>query len=284
MDVGILLLRLTVGLTLAAHGGQKLFGWFGSGGLDRVGDGMEALGFHPGRRHALAAGVVEMTGGALLAAGFLTPLGAALAVSVMLVAAVAVHVKNGFFIMTGGYEFNLVLGVAALTMAFTGPGALSLDADKDAPPLTIKCLGARQKYMDAPADAATTAGCAEAQPKPIDTTDNANSVVLLIEYAGKRMLLTGDLESPGLELVMQQPVEPIDVLLVPHHGSSRSNPHGFAQWAKPKQVIISGSVRDHSAMVRAAYETSGAQVFHTASSGATTFYLSATECRAETFR
>jgi putative oxidoreductase len=127
MEIGILLLRVAVGLTMAAHGSQKVFGWFGGYGLDGTGKFFEALGFHPGRRHALAAGFVEIAGGLLLAIGFLTPLAAALIASVMVVAAVTVHWKNGFFITSGGYEFNLVLGVAALSLAFTGPGPLSLD-------------------------------------------------------------------------------------------------------------------------------------------------------------
>ena len=128
MDLGILLLRLTVGLTFTAHGAQKLFGSFGGYGLDGTGQFFDGLGFHPGRRHALMAGLVELGGGLLLTLGFLTPLGAALLASVMLVAAMTVHVKNGFFAAAGGYELNLVLGVAAVTVAFTGPGALSLDA------------------------------------------------------------------------------------------------------------------------------------------------------------
>ncbi len=128
MDLGILMLRLTIGLAMAGHGSQKLFGWFGGYGPDGTGQFMEGLGFRPGRRHALAAGTVEVVGGLLLAFGLLTPLGSALIASVMMVAAATVHGKNGFFITSGGYEFNLVLGVAALAVAFTGPGALSLDA------------------------------------------------------------------------------------------------------------------------------------------------------------
>jgi putative oxidoreductase len=128
MDIGILLLRVTVGLTMAAHGGQKLFGWFGGYGLDGTGRALETLGFHPGKRHALMAGLVEVGGGVLLALGLLTPVGAGLIASVMLVAALSAHVKQGFFITSGGYEYNLILGVAAVTVAFTGPGALSLDA------------------------------------------------------------------------------------------------------------------------------------------------------------
>jgi putative oxidoreductase len=128
MEIGLLLLRLTVGLTLAAHGAQKLFGWFGGPGLDATGQGLAALGFHPGRRHALMAGLVEAGGGLLLAVGFLTPVAAAIVFSVMLVAGVSVHGRQGFFITTGGYEYTLVLGIAGLTIAFTGPGALSVDA------------------------------------------------------------------------------------------------------------------------------------------------------------
>jgi len=126
MDLGILLLRVTVGLTLAAHASQALFGWFGGHGPDATGQFMEALGFRPGRRHAVAAGLVELAGGLLLALGFVTPLAAALIASVMVVAAVAVHWQNGFF-LPNGYEFNLLLGAAALSVAFTGPGTLSID-------------------------------------------------------------------------------------------------------------------------------------------------------------
>jgi putative oxidoreductase len=128
MDIGILMLRLAVGLTLAAHGAQKLFGWFGGPGLAGTGQHLAMLGFHPGRRHALMAGLAEAGGGLLLALGLLTPGAAAMVFSVMFVAAVSVHVKQGFFNHQGGYEYTLVLGAAAVTVAFTGPGALSLDA------------------------------------------------------------------------------------------------------------------------------------------------------------
>ena len=107
---------------------EKLFGWFGGPGLDAIGQGFAALGFHPGKRQALIAGLVEVGGGLLLTLGLLTPLAAAIVLSVMLVAAVSVHVKQGFFITSGGFEYNLVLGMAGLVLAFTGPGALSLDA------------------------------------------------------------------------------------------------------------------------------------------------------------
>jgi putative oxidoreductase len=75
------LLRVTVGLTLAAHGTQKLFGWFSGLGLEGTGQGLAALGFHPGRRHAFVAGLVELTGGLLLALGLATPLASTIFVS-----------------------------------------------------------------------------------------------------------------------------------------------------------------------------------------------------------
>jgi putative oxidoreductase len=127
MEIGLLLLRLAVGLTLAAHGSQKLFGWFGGYGLDGTGQFMEGLGFRPGRLHALMAGLAE-AGGLLLAFGFLTPLGSALVASVMIVAVMTVHLKNGFWLTGNGYEYNLLIGIAALSLAFTGPGTLSIDA------------------------------------------------------------------------------------------------------------------------------------------------------------
>ena len=128
MNVGLLLLRLVVGLTLAAHGSQKLFGWFGGPGLDATGQFFAMLGFPPGRRHALMAGLAETGGGLLLAVGLFTPFAAAAIIGVMLVAIVSVHIKKGFFAQNGGYEYNLVLAVAALALAFAGPGSLSVDA------------------------------------------------------------------------------------------------------------------------------------------------------------
>ena len=128
MDIGLLLLRLAVGLTLAAHGTQKLFGWFGGPGLSATGQFFTVLGFPPGRRHALMAALGETVGGALLVAGFATPVAGAVVVSVMLVAVVTVHLSKGFFAQNGGYEYPFVLAVAALALAFIGPGSLSLDA------------------------------------------------------------------------------------------------------------------------------------------------------------
>ena len=127
MDAGLLLVRVVLGLLMAAHGAQKLFGWFGGYGIAGTGQFFEGLGFRPGRLHAVQAGLAELFGGLFLAAGFLTPVAAAAVVAVMLVAAVSVHLKSGYFAHTGGYEYTLVLAAAALALAFTGPGAISLD-------------------------------------------------------------------------------------------------------------------------------------------------------------
>jgi len=122
MSIGILILRLVVGLTLASHGAQKLLG------LTQTGAAFEQLGFVPGRRKALFAGVAEVGGGLLLALGLLTPVAAAVVLSVMVVAGVSAHASKGFFAHNGGYEYTLILGIAALSFAFTGPGPLSVDA------------------------------------------------------------------------------------------------------------------------------------------------------------
>lgn len=128
MSIGLLILRLVIGLTLAAHGTQKLFGWFGGYGLAGTGGFLEQLGFVPGKRNALFAGLAEAVGGLLLALGFATPLAAAVIIAVMTVASVSVHRKHGFFNHNQGYEYTMVLAVIALSIAMTGPGPFSLDA------------------------------------------------------------------------------------------------------------------------------------------------------------
>jgi len=128
MDIGLLVLRLAVGLTMAAHGGQKLFGWFGGYGLTGTGGFLESLGFRPGRVHAALAGTAEFGGGLLIALGLLTPVGAALIIAVMVVAIGSVHLPKGFFVSDGGFEYNLMIVASSIALAFAGPGAYSLDA------------------------------------------------------------------------------------------------------------------------------------------------------------
>lgn len=126
-DLGMLAVRLGIGLIFAAHGAQKLFGWFGGYGLKGTGQFFEGLGFRPGSLFAALAGFGEMGGGLLIALGFLGPLGATLAAATMLVAIVAVHLDKGFWATAGGYEMPLGYAIAGFAIAFAGPGALSLD-------------------------------------------------------------------------------------------------------------------------------------------------------------
>jgi putative oxidoreductase len=128
MDIGLLILRLVVGLALAAHGSQKLFGWFGGYGIAGTGGFLESIGFRPGKVMAVISGLGETAGGLGLALGVLTPLSAALVIATMLVAIYSVHIRNGFFITKQGYEYNLVLIASALALAFAGPGSISFDA------------------------------------------------------------------------------------------------------------------------------------------------------------
>ena len=126
-DLGLLALRLGVGGTLVAHGAQKLFGAFGGGGIEGTAGAMHAMGFRPGKQNAVLAGLSEAGGGALLAVGLATPVGGA-SVAAAMAAAVVVHRPNGFFAMTGGYEYPAVLGLTAASLALSGPGRFSVDA------------------------------------------------------------------------------------------------------------------------------------------------------------
>ena len=128
VDAGILIVRVLIGVAIAAHGAQKVFGWFGGHGLKGTGGFFEALGFRPGVLFAATAGLSEFGGGTLLALGFFTPFGAAAVLAAMIVAIVSVHLKNGFFAMSNGAELPFLYAAAALGLSFSGPGAFSLDA------------------------------------------------------------------------------------------------------------------------------------------------------------
>jgi putative oxidoreductase len=128
VSAGLLIARLVLGLLLVGHGAQKLFGWFGGYGLAGTGGFFESLGFRPGRAFAAAASLAEIAGGLLLALGFLGPVGPALIISVMIVAAISVHWGHGVFATTNGIEVPLLYATGALALALTGYGAYSLDA------------------------------------------------------------------------------------------------------------------------------------------------------------
>jgi len=127
MDLGLLMVRVVVGFLMAAHGSQKLFGWFGGYGLSGTGGFFEGLGFRPGRLFAAAAGASELVGGLLVAFGLLGPIGPMLILSVMIVAAISVH-WHGVFASSNGIEIPLLYSVVAIALAFTGHGQFSLDA------------------------------------------------------------------------------------------------------------------------------------------------------------
>jgi putative oxidoreductase len=126
MSYGLLLLRVVVGLTLAAHGTQKLFGWFGGHGPRDTAGFFAQLGFRWATAMAILAGAAE-TAGVLFALGFLTPFAALGMAIVMLVSIVTVHLEKGFWATNGGYEFNLALLTVAIAVAATGPGRFSID-------------------------------------------------------------------------------------------------------------------------------------------------------------
>jgi len=128
VDLGILSIRALFGVAIAAHGAQKVFGWFGGYGLKGTGGCFETLGFRPGVAFAAAAGLSEVGGGILLTLGLFTPFGAAAVLAAMVVAIVSVHLKNGFFAMSNGIELPFLYAASALGLAFSGAGAFSLDA------------------------------------------------------------------------------------------------------------------------------------------------------------
>ena len=128
IGVGLLVLRLVLGVIFIGHGAQKLFGSFGGPGLKGTAGFFEQLGIKPPYLMAVLAGLAEVVGGILVILGFLTPLATLALIVVMIVAVLTVHLKNGFFVTNGGYEFNLALAGMALTLLIVGAGAYSLDS------------------------------------------------------------------------------------------------------------------------------------------------------------
>jgi putative oxidoreductase len=128
IDVGLLVLRLVLGVIFIGHGAQKLFGSFGGPRISGFTKMLEQLSVKPAKPMAILAGLAEFVGGILVILGFLTPLAALILIGVMIVAVLTVHLKNGFFNTNGGYEFNLALAGMALTLLIVGAGAYSLDS------------------------------------------------------------------------------------------------------------------------------------------------------------
>lgn len=127
VDFGLLVLRLFLGLQMAAHGAQKLFGWFKGYGPVGTGGYLEGLGFPSGRTMAVLAGLCELGGGLLLALGLLTPLAAGAIAAVMITASFTQHQGKGFFVAEGGFELPALVAVASLAIVFVGTGSFALD-------------------------------------------------------------------------------------------------------------------------------------------------------------
>lgn len=125
--LGSLALRIPVGVILAAHGAQKLFGWFGGYGLEGTGQWMESIGLAPGFLMALLAGSAEFFGGLFLIIGLLTRPAALVSAFTMVIAIFSVHIDNGLFMSNNGYEFALALFAATLALTFQGAGSISVD-------------------------------------------------------------------------------------------------------------------------------------------------------------
>jgi putative oxidoreductase len=147
LSLGVLLARVVVGSVMAAHGAQKLFGWFGGYGLHKTGEFFGHLGFYHGRVFAAAASLTEITAGLLLVVGLLGPIGPALMISVMIVALVTVHWQHGLFASTNGIEVPLLYLTAGVGLGTVGFGRYSLDALLGiaglwSPTLTWSILGA----------------------------------------------------------------------------------------------------------------------------------------------
>ncbi len=125
--LGLLILRLVIGVIMAAHGAQKLFGWFGGPGMTGWTGAMNLMRIRPATPWAWMSALAEFAGGIGLALGLLFPLPNAAIAASMLVAIALVHLPKGFFAARGGYEFNLAIIGAVAALALTGPGAYSLD-------------------------------------------------------------------------------------------------------------------------------------------------------------
>jgi putative oxidoreductase len=128
IDLGLLVIRLVIGVLFIGHGAQKLFGWFGGHGLKGTGGWFESIGMKPGVTMALVAGLSELVGGILFALGLLTPLAAILIAATMFMAIVKVHGQNGLWATSNGYEYNLTLLAVAIGIALIGPGQYAVDA------------------------------------------------------------------------------------------------------------------------------------------------------------
>lgn len=127
INLALLLIRATLGLFMAGHGAQKLFGWFGGPGIEGTTGVMESLGLKPGKQWAILGGASEFGGGVLTLLGLLNPLGLLGVIGAMSVATTKVHWNNPIWVTEGGAEFPVTNAAVATALMMTGPGKLSLD-------------------------------------------------------------------------------------------------------------------------------------------------------------
>ncbi|MGG4147325.1 DoxX family protein [Paenibacillus algorifonticola] len=125
LDLGLLLIRLVIGLLMIGHGCKKLFGWFGGEGIQGAAGFFEAIGLRPGATMVICAGLAELLGGVLFASGLSVVAGAVLLILTMIVAIVKVHGSKGLWSVNGGFEYNLVMIASLLGVALAGGGAYS---------------------------------------------------------------------------------------------------------------------------------------------------------------
>ncbi len=118
VDLSLLVVRVVSGVIFAAHGAQKLFGWFGGPGLEKTVEMMGTIGY--------LVTIGEFFGGLGLIVGFLCRFSAASLIVIMIGAIAMVHGKNGFFQSAGGFEYNLALIGLLAPVLLAGPGSLSI--------------------------------------------------------------------------------------------------------------------------------------------------------------
>ncbi len=128
IDLGLLVLRVVLGLSVAAHGAQKLFGWFGGYGIAGTGGWLESIGVKPGKLAAFLAGFGEFFGGLLLVAGLFTTFAGVAVALVLIVAIATAHKGKGFWNTNGGSELPVLIIASAIALALTGAGEFSVDA------------------------------------------------------------------------------------------------------------------------------------------------------------
>lgn len=188
------------------------------------------------------------------------------------------------------FDIGVIIVSPQLFDQLDQPAVRELKAVVDASGIRVETISASEtiRLGDMPGEDAVRMEVLHPPALGVAGSDNANSIVLLVEYSGRKILLPGDLESPGLDdLLAELPID-TDVVMAPHHGSLRSDPKGFGNWSRPEFVVLSGdrNLEDVPTIdaVMNSYRQIGSDVFHTAQHGCVTFTLRAEKVEVETFR